>query len=161
VSRIDPLPCAVTGRRFCSTAPLPKTEMVVESAKQDKTDRMGIIFTCDVRFLFGISPLRNIEQVCSTRSMRFMSRQAYYHGVVIMECFGCNNRHLIADHYGWFGEGETIEEILRKKGVAIQNLAIDGNISINPEDADRIVLAAEMEKKKQERERLQAGQGLS
>ena len=49
-----------------------------------------------------------------------MSRRAYTHGVVICTCKGCKNRHLIADHLGWFENGGTIEDILAAKGETVQ-----------------------------------------
>jgi hypothetical protein len=47
--------------------------------------RMYIEFTC---------------KVCKTRSGHHMSHQAYHHGTVLIECGGCQNRHLIADRLG-------------------------------------------------------------
>ena len=32
------------------------------------------------------------------------SRQAYYHGVVLVTCAGCYARHLIADNLGWYAD---------------------------------------------------------
>lgn len=63
--------------------------------------------------------------VCETRSHRTMSRQAYTKGVVLVECPGCRNRHLIADHLGWFEHGKgtatrTIEELLALRGETVR-----------------------------------------
>lgn len=35
---------------------------------------------------------------CDTRSGHVVSKQAYHNGTVLIQCPGCNNRHLIADH---------------------------------------------------------------
>lgn len=44
-------------------------------------------------------------------------QQAYYHGVVLARCPGCDNLHLIADRLGWFEDESTdIMDIVRKRG---------------------------------------------
>ena len=51
-----------------------------------------------------------------TRSAKPFSRQAYEHGVVIVQCPSCRARHLLADRLGWFGEAGSIEDVLADKG---------------------------------------------
>ena len=45
---------------------------------------------------------------------------SYTKGIVLVQCPGCKNRHLIADNLGWFaeskGEPRTVEEIVRAHG---------------------------------------------
>lgn len=78
-------------------------------------------------------------KVCSTRNRGFMSKRAYYHGVVICTCHGCQNRHLIADHLGWLdrGKGITIEQILAQKGETVHRRVLtDADVlSVEEEDA--------------------------
>ena len=50
--------------------------------------------------------------VCDQRSTRQFSKQAYYNGVVIIKCPGCNSLHLIADNLGWFQQGTTYALII-------------------------------------------------
>jgi ribosomal protein L35AE/L33A len=63
-----------------------------------------------------------------------MSKKAYETGVVIIQCDGCESKHLIADHLGWFdtlkGEGGrkvegTIEDIMRRKGESVVRLGYE------------------------------------
>lgn len=71
---------------------------------------------------------------CSRRAYKAISKQAYTKGIVVVHCRGCQNKHLIADHLGWFSvhkdtDGKpagSIEAILAKKGEAVKsNLRIE------------------------------------
>jgi len=74
----------------------------------DPKARMIIGFTCTV---------------CNHRSHKTMSKHAYQHGVVIMQCDHCKNRHLIADHLGWFKTGGvTVEDLVKERGETVQKL---------------------------------------
>ncbi|KAG0015086.1 Threonine synthase-like 1 [Podila clonocystis] len=74
----------------------------------DPKARMLIGFTCTV---------------CQHRSHKTMSKHAYNHGVVIKQCDHCKNRHLIADHLGWFKNGGvTVEDLVKEKGETVQKL---------------------------------------
>lgn len=48
--------------------------------------------------------------------------RAYQHGIVIIACPSCKNRHLIADNLGWFKNrdgsegGRTVEDFVRAQG---------------------------------------------
>ncbi|PWN43701.1 zf-DNL-domain-containing protein, partial [Ceraceosorus guamensis] len=56
---------------------------------------------------------------CGHRSAHEFTARAYQKGIVIVECPGCKNRHLIADHLGWFkdsNEARTVEEMVRAHG---------------------------------------------
>ncbi|KAF9343680.1 Threonine synthase-like 1 [Mortierella sp. AD094] len=74
----------------------------------DPKARMLIGFTCTV---------------CNHRAHKTMSKHAYNHGIVIMQCDHCKNRHLIADHLGWFKDGGvTVEDLVKAKGETVQKL---------------------------------------
>ena len=68
-----------------------------------------------------------------TRSAKAFSKQAYEHGVVIVQCPGCKNRHLLADRLGWFGEDGSVEVILARhgQGSARHQMSLGANCS-NP-----------------------------
>lgn len=55
-----------------------------------------------------------------------MSKLAYTKGVVLIECPGCQNRHLIADNLGWFRDSRTtVEDLIREKGEAVRKIVVD------------------------------------
>jgi mitochondrial protein import protein ZIM17 len=72
--------------------------------------------------------------VCGTRNGGFLSRRSYTHGVVICTCRGCRNRHLIADHLGWFEQGGTIETILAAKGETVRRRVLTDQDMASIED---------------------------
>lgn len=53
--------------------------------------RLAIQFTC---------------KVCDHRQTKTFTKHAYEKGIVIVECDGCKNRHLIADNLSWFSHVE-------------------------------------------------------
>ena len=72
---------------------------------------------------------------CNTRAAKGFSKKAYNEGVVIVQCPGCEGRHLIADNLGWFGEkGKTVEDFAKEKGHKIVTGACDGTLEITPDD---------------------------
>eukprot|EP00743_Colponemidia_sp_Colp-15_P004885 GILK01005265.1.p1 GENE.GILK01005265.1~~GILK01005265.1.p1 ORF type:complete len:222 (-),score=24.69 GILK01005265.1:148-813(-) len=58
---------------------------------------------------------------CSTRFVKQVTKNAYYKGVVIVQCPGCKSLHLIADHLGWYSDkGTHIEQILAERGESVR-----------------------------------------
>ncbi|KAL7422767.1 hypothetical protein Q5752_002061 [Cryptotrichosporon argae] len=73
---------------------------------------------------------------CNHRSTHEFARRSYERGIVIVQCPSCKNRHLIADHLGWFKEStedgslKTVEDLVRAKGEAVRRgrVGMDGDI---------------------------------
>ncbi|KAI7879881.1 zf-DNL-domain-containing protein [Lichtheimia hyalospora FSU 10163] len=93
---------------FHTWRPLQKEE---QDESVDPKHQMLIGFTCEV---------------CKERSHHVMSKLAYTKGVVLIECPGCKNRHLIADNLGWFRDSTTtVEDLVKEKGEAIRKVIVD------------------------------------
>ncbi|OWR43614.1 hypothetical protein KGM_205261 [Danaus plexippus plexippus] len=63
---------------------------------------------------------------CNTRNSKFITKLAYYKGVVIVICDGCENKHLIADNLNWFTDmngKKNIEDIMAEKGETVQKIS--------------------------------------
>lgn len=57
---------------------------------------------------------------CDTRSSHVVSKQAYQHGTVLVQCPGCKVRHLMADHLKIFSDHRiTLEDIMKAQGESI------------------------------------------
>ncbi|PVU91868.1 hypothetical protein BB561_004160 [Smittium simulii] len=60
-------------------------------------------------------------KVCQHRQYKTVSKKAYTSGVVLIKCDKCQNRHLFADHLGWFRDNRlTIEDIMRENGEKVK-----------------------------------------
>ncbi|KAL0059051.1 hypothetical protein AAF712_014228 [Marasmius tenuissimus] len=82
--------------------------------------KLSMTFTCTV-------------EGCGTRSTHEFTKRSYERGIVLVQCPGCENRHLIADHLGWFKESteegklRTVEDLLRAKGEKIRRGRMGAN----------------------------------
>jgi len=82
--------------------------------------RLSLTFTCTY-------------DECNRRSTHTFTRRAYERGIVIVQCPGCEKRHLIADHIGWFkeitedGKQRTIEDLLRDRGEKVRRGKLDAD----------------------------------
>lgn len=97
--------------RFHTCRSLREEQQEASEEVLDPKHQMLIGFTCNV---------------CSERSHHVMSKLAYTKGVVLIECPGCKNRHLIADNLGWFRDQKTtVEDIIQERGEAIRKIVVD------------------------------------
>lgn len=90
----------------------------------DQEPRLQITFTCTA------------SDCTKHRSTHTFTKRAYTSGIVLVQCPQCKNRHLIADHLGWFkestedGKMRTVEDLLKAKGETVQRGSVtpDGDI---------------------------------
>lgn len=93
--------------------------------------------------------------------MKYISKQAYKKGVVIVKCDDCKNNHLIADNLNWFtdmGDNNNVEDILRAKGQSVLKISSEELEFLlqdtvkqitEAKDADKKLLVEKAEEKKQ------------
>ncbi|KIM44783.1 hypothetical protein M413DRAFT_442745 [Hebeloma cylindrosporum] len=96
------------------------TTTTSQALPEKMVPKLSITFTCTV-------------PDCGERSTHQFTKQAYEKGIVLVQCPGCKNRHLIADHLGWFkdstqeGKLRTIEDILKAKGEKVRRGIVNEN----------------------------------
>lgn len=99
----------IDSSRNFSTSTIKFNETQAEDIKKTE-GKFQLMFTC---------------KKCETRNQKFITKQAYYKGVVIVICDGCNNKHLIADNLNWFSDmngKKNIEDIMAEKGETVQKI---------------------------------------
>ncbi|KAH9933417.1 DNL zinc finger-domain-containing protein [Fomitopsis serialis] len=120
-----PQAASLRSQRFFSSA-LPRADDAASSSSGSKPPessnevtfktedpRLSLTFTCMVT-------------ACGMRSSHMFTKRSYEKGIVIVQCPGCKNRHLIADHLGWFKEStedgklKTVEDLMHAKGEKVR-----------------------------------------
>lgn len=106
---VPPAPlCTLTPPRSFSTTATKLNEVLASTQKFQ--GKFQLMFTC---------------KKCNTRNSKFITKLAYYKGVVIVNCDGCENKHLIADNLNWFTDmngKKNIEDIMAEKGETVQKI---------------------------------------
>ncbi|KAF4324533.1 hypothetical protein JM18_001517 [Phytophthora kernoviae] len=83
-------------------------------------DKFVMVYTCSV---------------CETRSAKTISKHAYYNGVVLVRCPGCENLHLVADRLGWFeDDGTDVESLLAQKGEKVRFVTAEDVLELTEND---------------------------
>jgi hypothetical protein len=71
-----------------------------------------------------------------------MSKSAYTRGVVLIQCPGCKNRHLIADNLGWFSsDPQNVESIVEDQGGQVRSTSVGVSGPMSQSIRDQIMAA--------------------
>ena len=119
------------GVRWCTEKAIPSSNMPESFSKTDEK----IHIEKDGKFLGG-SGIGSSKadmallfecKVCNTQALKQFTRASYEKGVVLIECPGCKNKHVIADNLGWFmdmGEDNNIEKQMKSSGQELKRMSI-------------------------------------
>lgn len=72
---------------------------------------------------------------CGEHLSEIISKQAYYHGVVWVQCANCSTRQVIADNKGWFSDRPINLNDMAGPG---SRILPTGNVEISSEEQARI-----------------------
>jgi mitochondrial protein import protein ZIM17 len=124
-------------RSFTSNS-APNTEIPTFESQEESAPQKNVIG----RIAEPYKTLVFTCKVCNTRSARTFSSRAYNEGVVVVECDGCGNKHLIADNLGWFrDERINAAGLAREQGEELKELKVE-DLMDAPEDVRVKVLEA-------------------
>ncbi|KAL2789302.1 DNL zinc finger-domain-containing protein [Aspergillus keveii] len=87
---------------------------------------------------------------CGERSVHRVSKHGYHRGTVLIQCPGCNNRHIISDHLRIFlDRSKTLDDIMRENGEKIVHKNLDdGDLEFRDDELMAKRIAEELEKVK-------------
>ncbi|KAK8854788.1 hypothetical protein IAR55_003527 [Kwoniella newhampshirensis] len=136
--RIDTERLVISSRRWNSSSVSPESARI-EAPEEGKVARPQKIAQIEPRLQMTFTCTAD---GCGHRSTHEFSKRAYTKGLVLVQCPECKNRHLIADHIGWFKESleggklKTVEDLLAAKGEKIRKgrVNFDGDIEYEGDD---------------------------
>lgn len=95
------------------------------SAVQTDKPQLMVAFTC---------------KKCDTRSSHTFSKQAYTTGLVLIQCPGCKNRHLIADNLNIFRDNKVnLEQLMQSQGKSVVTTTDDLVFEDIPESLRKVL----------------------
>ncbi|XP_068617273.1 uncharacterized protein [Battus philenor] len=113
------------GRRIFVPVPLSTSTPKVQSPRNFSTTIAKLNDINEKKKYEGKFQLMFTCKKCNVRNTKLITKLAYYKGVVIVICDGCENKHLIADNLNWFSDmngKKNIEDIMAEKGETVQKI---------------------------------------
>ncbi|KAL2859054.1 zf-DNL-domain-containing protein [Aspergillus pseudodeflectus] len=129
-----------------STPPSPLTDQTADSERDAANQEQNELRRAEepaYMLAFTCKP-------CGDRSVHRVSKHGYHRGTVLIQCPGCNNRHIISDHLRIFLDSrKTLDDIMRENGEKIVHKNLDdGDLEFRDDELMARRIAEELERVK-------------